>query len=479
MSGDSGKAEITSDMHYEEHRGTKADLLFGQELSFVAGSEMSVMLGLESSFGLGAESKIGLGTNTNIELGAEVSYVKGIAVELAKEGGGGYENAFSVTAGAESLGAFTRLSVFVWISLGVQATAIAAMLTATKTHFVPGGNTTLSPQGETGAKVTISICQNIAGVMMFLGTIILNMVIKNIQQKPLTAVTINHASQAFIGVRGKILDAGAAGLELTTKLFNLTASDKSRDFRLSGHEVVGYAEKTAVNPQALDPDTFVKGTEKDLTLRSPAIHIETASGGDSAYIGLNDSRLRLEHKRGGNASSLFMGEWRSLPPGQLAPKDTWVTRIEGGKDTANSTLNLAEGWTRLSAKDGSMLEIEAGKQIKLTYAGASSEVELSGTGVKLKFGAQDSITMNSTGVKICGSAFQILSPNVAIPDLLSQSQRKIEIMEIYASDMKQEVEDIVNEKITETKRDVVNSIKDVQRTIESKVSEALAKAGTA
>lgn len=476
MSGDSGKAEITSDMHYEEHRGTKADLLFGQELSFVAGSEMSVMLGLESSFGLGPENKIGLGTNTNIELGAEVSYVKGIAVELAKEGGGGYEEAFSVTAGAESLGAFTRLSVFVWISLGVQATAIASMLTATKTHFVPGGNRTLAPEGETGAKITIGICQNIAGVMMFLGTIILNKVIKSIHQKPLTAVTVNHSSQAFIGVRGKILDAGAAGLELTTKLFNLTASDKSRDFRLSGHEVVGYVEKNAKNPQALAPDTFVKGTEKDLTLYSPDIKIQTDAGGDSAFIGLNDSRLKLEHNRGGNVSSLFMGEWKSLPPGILVPTDTWVTRISGGKDKANSILNLAEGWTRLAAKDGSKLEIEASKKVKLTYAGASSEVELSQTGLELKFGGNN-ITMNNTGVKICGSAFQILSPNVAIPDLLSQSQRKIEIMEIYASDMKQKVEDMVKEKITQTKRGVHYYIKNVQRTVESKVSEALAKTG--
>jgi hypothetical protein len=176
MSSESGELHVSQGVHYEEHHGVMAKLAFGQELAFCAGSEMTVVAGLESKFLVGAENKVGIATNSIFELGAEVKYVRGWAVEIAHEGGGAYEKAFTAAAGSSKMGAFTSLKIFMGFSVLAQVATVATMLALVKTSYVKDGK--LTPEGESGAKTTLAICQNVAGVVMFLGTMVLNAAVR-------------------------------------------------------------------------------------------------------------------------------------------------------------------------------------------------------------------------------------------------------------------------------------------------------------
>lgn len=476
MSAETGKAEVSHGVHYTEHSGTMATLAFGQELLFIAGSEMRVTAGLESSFMLGAENKIGIATNTHIEYGAEVKFVRGIAVELAKEGGGGYQHAFSATAGAVDPIAFTKLKTFIGFSVIPQIIAVGAMLTAIKTTFVDG--TTLVPGGETGTKITIGICQNIAGVAMFLGTLILNGIMKKIHHTPLSAMTVSHASRAFLGVQGSPTSTngvGSAGVAFEVNRFQLSASSSDRGFatHADDHEAVDFQSPG---------ETQIVGTAANLLLRSPSLELSTNDAGSSelSRLNLGPVIVELSNIQNGNAGELIIGTQIDSAPGSPATSNMWLTSLSGGTGglaPAKSRLALASNWARIQTTDGSMLELNSGSGATFSFAGSSASVKLSQSAAELKFGATGSVKIDAMGVEIGGSALKVLSPTAAIPNMLTKTQVKAiafgTVTQQQLSDLKAKGTALKNLAASKVKFQIGK----VKRIVENRVSVALAKTG--
>jgi len=477
MSNESGQAGVSHGIHYTEHRGTMATLAFGQELLFVAGSEMRVMLGLESTFMIGAENKVGFATNTQIEYGAEVKFVRGIAVELAKEGGGGYEHAFSATAGAVDPIAFSKLNTFVGFSVVTQILAVSAMLLAIKTHFVD--EMKLVPGGETGAKITISICQNIAGVTMFLGTLILNMMLKNIQQQPLSVMTVNHASRAFLGVQSAMAagnGTGSAGVSFSVGEFTLSASGNNRGFvsHATDHEAVDFNAAG---------ETLITGDATSLVLRSPGIELSTNEPVNLplSKLNLGPDIVELLNNQGNDEGSLIIGTQMASAPSNPVAAEMWVTSLSGGTSglpLAKSRLDLASDWARIQTADGSMLELHNGTGVTLSFSGSSASVKLSMESAELKFGAATAVTLNAMGVEIAGGALRVLSPTAAIPNMVTKSQAKA----IALGMISQQKLSNIKAKGIALKKQAASKVKfeigKVRRTVENRVSVALVKTGS-
>ena len=463
MAAEAGKAEVSHGVHYTEHRGTIATLAFGQELFFTAGSEMRIVAGLESAFLLGAENKIGIATNTHIEFGAEVKYVRGIAVELAEEGGGNYKHAFSTTAGAVDPTAFKYLDIFIGISVVPQVLAIAGMLTAIKTVFVDGD--TLIPGGETGAKGTIGGCQNIAGLVMFIGTLALNKIIKNMHLQPLSAMTVNHSPEAFIGVRGTLAKPGTAGVEFEPQKFKMSVSGANRTFRTSGHEVVGYET-------ILSYDSSIEASDSEMTIKSPKVLLETSDkSGTSVSLKGESFDAKATDLTGQPRASLSLGTLDLVPNGGVAAKMDGI-RLAVGKGSA---VSMGSDWVRVSVNDGTQLEIDKGTHAKLSYANSSASVLLKQTEASLNFGNQ-SFKIGPTGVDIAG-AITILAPAVGVPDPKAKVTVSAEILAVVAADMKGKVETVATQKATEAMTFMSQQMNNIKRTLETRISEASAKAG--
>lgn len=474
MSGESGKAEISHGVHYEEHQGVKAELMFGQELLFVAGSEMSVCAGLESAVVLGAETKVGIATNTILELGAEVKYIRGLALEIAHEGGGAYEHAFTATAGSSSLAAFTRLNWFMGIAVTTQVAAVAAILIVTRTSYVQDGK--LQPHGESGVKTTLAVCQNTIGSLMVVFTLAMNTVLKKFfHVEPLAAMTVNHESQAFIGVRGSATHAGTGGLELTPNQFKLSAGNKNRDFRTSGHEVVGYEADKQGALVKTDPTTVIEGTDDLLTIEAKQVKLSATSTPGSIVFNQNKMHAWVAGNAANPGTSLQMGNVSLTAPGGAAAAAVQGIRL--GVSSAGTAVSMAENWVRVSCDDGSMLEIQKGSQVKLSYANSSASVLLTQTAASLNFGTQ-SVKMSTTGVDLAG-VITVLAPAPGLPDAKSIVTVNSEVLATIASNMKEQIQSVAQEQAGNAFKEVYKNLSDIKRKIETKVSEALTKAGRA
>jgi hypothetical protein len=439
-----------------------AKLAFGQELAFCAGSEMTVVAGLESKFLVGAENKVGIATNSIFELGAEVKYVRGWAVEIAHEGGGAYEKAFTAAAGSSKMGAFTSLKIFMGFSVLAQVATVATMLALVKTSYVKDGK--LTPEGESGAKTTLAICQNVAGVVMFLGTMVLNAAVRKfLHIEPLSAVTVNHESQAFIGVINSA--TGSGGLELQPNEFKLSAGNTNRSFRTSGHEVVGFDRNA---------DTQILGTQDLLTLQSRQLRLNATLS--SSTVLFND--VKMHAFVGGNeanpGTSLQMGNIQLTSPGGGAASLQRGIRL--GVTATGTAVGMSEGWVRVSCDDGSMLEIQRGSQAKLSYGGSSASVLLKQNEASLNFGTQ-SVKIDSTGVDIAG-AITILAPALGVPDVQGMVTLSSEMLAVIAENMKDQVESIAVEQTSAAYNLAMRQISSIKRSLETKISEATTKAGT-
>jgi hypothetical protein len=463
-SGESGELHVSHGVHYEEHHGVMATLAFGQELLFCAGSKMTVDVGMESAFVVGAENKVGIATNSIFELGAEVKYVRGWAVEIAQEGGGAYEQAFTATAGSSTLGAFTSLKIFFGFSIFAQVASVATMLAVVKSTYVKDGE--LTPEGESGAKVTLSICQNITGAIMFLGTIALNAAVRKfLTNEPLSAVTVNHESEAFIGVRGPITQPGTGGLELKINEFKLSAGNINRSFKTHGHEVVGFDTNAG---------TQILGNQDILTLRSKQLKL-TATSSKSAVL-FNDDKM-LAYVGGSEASpgtSLQMGNIQLSSPGSAA---SLQKGIRLGVSSAGTALSMSANWVRVSCNDGTMLEIQKNTQAKLSFGNSSSSVLLKQNEASLNFGTQ-SVKLGPTGVDIAG-AITILAPAVGVPDALGKVTVSSEMLGVIADNMKNQVKSIALEQSSAAYNLAMSQISSIKRSLETKISEATTKAGSA
>jgi hypothetical protein len=425
---------------------------------------MTVDVGMESAFVVGAENKVGIATNSVFELGAEVKYVRGWAVEIAQEGGGAYEQAFTATAGSSTLGAFTSLKIFFGFSILAQVASVATMLAVVKSTYVKDGE--LTPEGESGAKVTLSICQNITGAIMFLGTIALNAAVRKfLTNEPLSAVTVNHASEAFIGVRGSL--RGSGGLELKPNEFRLSAANTNRGFRVHGHEVVGF--ETVANPQF----TQIVGNGALLTLQSQQLNLiakESSSAvlfkGDKmhAYVGGDEAAPK---------TSLQMGNIYLSPP---SGDPGFQQGIRLGVSSAGTAVSMSTDWIRVSCDDGTRLEIQKNTQAKLSFGNSSASVLLKQNEASLNFGTQ-SVKLGPTGVDIAG-AITILAPAVGVPDALGKVTVSSEMLGVIADNMKNQVESIALEQSSAAYNLAMSQISSIKRSLETKISEATTKAGT-
>jgi hypothetical protein len=461
MSSESGELHVSQGVHYEEHHGVKASLVFGQELDFCAGSQMTVVAGLYSNVYVGAENKVGIATNSIFELGAEVKYVRGWAVEIAHEGGGAYEQAFTATAGSSKMGAFTSLKVFMGFSVLAQVATVATMLALVKTSYVKDGQ--LTPEGESGAKTTLAICQNVAGVVMFLGTLVLNAVVRKfLNIEPLSAVTVNHESQAFIGVINST--RGSGGLELEPNQFKLSAGNTNRSFRTSGHDVVGFEGNA---------NTQILGNQDLLTLQSRQLRLNATQS--SSTVLFDDAKMHAFV--GGTANnpdtSLQMGNIQLTSPAAGAASPQRGIRL--GVTATGTAVGMSEGWVRVSCDDGSMLEIQRGSQAKLSYGGSSASVLLKQNEASLNLGTQ-SVKIDSTGVDIAG-AITILAPAVGIPDVRATVTLSSEMLAFIAENMKDQVESIAVEQTSAAYNLAMSQISNIKRSLETKISEATTKAG--
>lgn len=463
MSGESGKAEVSHGVHYEEHQGVKAELMFGQELAFVAGSEMSVVAGLESAVVLGAETKVGMATNTILELGAEVKYVRGLALEIAHEGGGAYEQAFTATAGSSSLAAFTRMKVFMGVAVGLQVAAVAAILIVTRTSYVQDGK--LQPNGESGVKTTLAVCQNTIGSLMVVFTLAMNTVLKKFfHVEPLAAMTVNHESQAFIGVRGSTTHAGTGGLELARNQFKLSAGNQNRDFRTSGHEVVGYGS---------DANTKIEGTNDLLTIQAQKVKIAATAASGGMLFNRDIMHAWVGGDSANPGTSLQMGNVSLTAPGGAAAAA--VKGIRLGVSSAGTAVSMAENWVRVSCDDGSMLEIQKNSQTKLGYANSSASVLLKQTEASLNFGNQ-AVKISNTGIDIAG-VITVLAPAVGVPDAKAIVSVSSELVAALASNMQDKVEMVAEEKSSQAYNIIMRNLSKIKRGLETKISEATTKAG--
>lgn len=463
MSSESGELHVSHGVHYEEHHGVMAKLAFGQELAFCAGSEMKVLAGMESSFVVGAENKVGVATNSIFELGAEVKYVRGWAVEIAHEGGGAYEHAFTATAGSSKLGAFRSLQIFMGFSVLAQAAAVATMLLVVKSNYVKDGK--LTPTGESGAKTTLAICQNVAGVVMFLGTMALNAVVRKfLHTEPLSAVTVNHESEAFIGVRGSSTHPGTGGLELLPNQFKLSAGNANRKFKTPAHEVIGFES---------DADTQIVGTQDKLEIKAHQVSIGATSTPGS--IVLKDKLINAW--AGGEAAnpstSFQMGTIELTSPKGKKAKATKGIRLSVSQ--AGTAISMAQGWLRMACNDGTMLELANNNLATLSFANSSASVLLKQTEASLNFGNQ-SVKISNTGVNIAGQ-LTILAPAVGVPNAEAKITVASELLGVIAANVKSQTESIVHEKTFQAVMSVYKRISEVKRQIETKISEALTKAG--
>jgi hypothetical protein len=462
MSGDSGKADISNGVLYEEHRGTKAELMFGQALSFCAGSEMSIVAGMQSEITLGAENKIGFGVNSTFEAVAEVKYVVGLAIEIANEGGGSYEQAFTLTAGSTSVGAFKKLRILASVSVFAQAAAVSAMLAVVKTNFVNDGK--LAPSGELGAEITLGIGQNIVGALMAVGTMVMNSVArKHLRIEPLSAMTVNHMSQAFIGVRGSLERQGTGGLELTPNKFRLSAGAQNRKFDVSGHEVVGYQT---------DANTMIEGTDNQIKIQAKWLQLKgTEANGTVSFF---DKRIHawVGGDAGKPKASLKLGKVSLVAPsgGRAAEVDGLRFATDEG-----AAVSLSGTWARMSVNDGTMLEVAKGKHAKLSYANSGAQVLLTQTEASLSFGEQ-SVKVSSKGVDIAG-VITILAPKPGIPDAKAKVTVGAEMMAAIASNLKDQTEEIALENTSQIYNLLMTKIATVRREIETKISQATIKAG--
>jgi len=478
MAGHEGHLEVSQGVKFNEHRGSKAELMFGQGLDFVAGSHMEVVAGMESKLVVGAENKIGIATNTILELGAEVKYVRGWAVEIAHEGGGAYEHAFTAMAGSSKKGAFTSLRTFMAISVGVQVASVATMLSLTKTTYLKDGK--LTPAGESGASTALAWCQNTAGVVMFLGTVVLNYVLrKYIHIEPLAAMTVNHVSNAFIGVRGSATNPGTGGLELKPNKFILSAGNQDRLFDKSGHEVVGYTSHA--NTQIEGTEDLIKIQARQLEFKTTAskgsvtvtdAFIHAWSGGDSAQpkasLKLGKVNLAPPSKIPPRASA--------AAPAQPAPAPPAVWGLGAATDLDNSirlatdggtVVSLSENWARISVDDGIMLEINKGEYAKLSYKADGAEVLLEENRAVLKFGGA-SIELKNGSVSIGGS-LTVLDQTPTIPSLMNQNLVQQEIRQIYEAELKTKVESAASTKAeaveTKLKQAYDNRVRDLETAV--------------
>lgn len=471
MAAQSGELHVSHGVKYEEHHGIAAHLHFGQELAFCAGSEMRVVAGMESAFVVGAENKVGIATNSIFELGAEVKYVRGYAIEIAHEGGGAYENAFTASAGSSKPGAFRSLQCFMGLSVLAQVATVAGMLGNIKSNYVENGK--LTPTGESGATVTLAICQNLAGVIMFLGTIVMNVVLRKwLHIEPLAVMTVNHESEAFIGVKGSLTHAGTAGLEFVPNQFRLTAGNKNRKFRTSGHEVVGYEADKPIAVDKTDPTTFIYGTDDFIKIQAKQLELSAISS--PGGIAFNADRMRAWF--GGNSAkpnaSLILGKVSLVPGGGGQSQEVDGIRLATG---GGSAVSMAENFARLSTNDGTMLEIVKGKHAKLSYANSGAQVLLEQNQAVLEFG-RTNIKLSPQGVQI-GGALTVLDPSPAIPSLMDKASVQKEIIEIYFNQLSVNVKRVAKQQADDVKSRVFAEIKNVKRTIETKISQALTKAG--
>lgn len=463
MSGESGELHVSHGVHYEEHHGVMATLAFGQELNFCAGSEMKVLAGMESTFAVGAENKVGIATNSIFELGAEVKYVRGWAVEIAHEGGGAYEHAFTATAGSSKLGAFKSLKIFMAISVLAQVAAVATMLAVVKSSYVKDGK--LTPTGESGAKTTLAVCQNVAGVVMFLGTIVLNCIVRKfLHVEPLAAMTVNHESEAFIGVKGSMTSAGTGGLELGLNQFKLSAGNQNRDFRTSGHEVVGYGS---------DANTKIEGTNDLITIQAQQVKIAATSAPGGVLFNGDIMHAWVGGDSANPGTSLQMGKVELTAPGAAAAAE--VKGIRLGVATAGTSVSMAEDWVRVSCVDGSMLELQKNSQAKLIYANSSASVLLKQTEASLNFGNQ-AIKISNTGIDIAG-LITVLAPAVGIPDAKAIVSVSSELAAAAASKAQDKIEMVAVEVSSQAYNRIMRNLSNIKRSLETKISEATTKSG--
>lgn len=464
MSSESGELHVSHGVHYEEHHGVMATLAFGQELNFCAGSEMHVVAGMESAFAVGAENKVGIATNATFELGAEVRYVRGWAVEIAHEGGGAYENAFTATAGSSKIGAFKTLQVFMGLSVLAQVAAVATMLTVVKTNYVQADGK-LAPEGESGAKTTLTVCQNVVGVVMFLGTVALNSVLsKLLHVDPLAAVTVNHESEAFIGVKGSLKRPGTGGIELSPNQFKISAGQKNRDFRTSGHEVVGYD----VND---DANTRIVGNNDKILIQAKQLQLKGTSSKGALLFTPDQMHAWVGGDAANTETSLQLGLVQLAAPNQVA-KATKGIRLAVGKGSA---VSMAGDWVRVSVGDGTELEIEKGKQVKLSYANSSASVVLSQSKASLNFGTQF-VKMDTSGVDLAG-VITILNPAPGIPDAKAKITVNSEVAAAIVSNAKEHVQTIAEDKSSDAYNLVMSNLTKIKRSLETKISQATTKAG--
>jgi hypothetical protein len=349
-------------------------------------------------------------------------------------------------------------------SVLAQAISIGAMLYVVKTNYVNEAGK-LTPTGETGAKTTLAICQNVAGVVMFLGTMALNMVVRKfLHVEPLSAVTVNHESQAFIGVRGSLTGPGTGGLELSRNNFKLSAGYANREFDASGHEIIGF--KT-------EADTKIVGNQDLLTLQSPQLKLVASQSSSSVLFNNEKMHAYVGGSEVAPETSLQMGEIQlTSPRGGAASKQKGI-RL--GISTAGTAVSMSENWIRLSCDDGTMLEIEKNSQAKLSYGNSSASVLLTQTEASLNFGIQ-TVKLGSTGVDIAG-VIKILAPAVGIFDVQGKMTVSSEILAVIADGMKDQVESIAKEKTSAAINRMNRHVSNIKRGLETKISAALTKSG--
>lgn len=460
MAAQSGELHVSHGVKYEEHHGIAAHLHFGQELAFCGGSEMRVVAGMESALVVGAENKVGIATNSIFELGAEVKYVCGYAVEIAHEGGGAYEHAFTASAGSSKLGAFKSLKYFMRASVLIQVAAVATMLSLVQARYVQ--NKELIPSGETDAAYTLAWCQNTAGVIMFLGTVALNVAVRKLLHvEPLAAMTVNHESEAFIGVRGSVTHAGAAGLEFMPNSFKLSADKCNRDFRTSGHEVVGYKG---------DPDTFIKGSGEEVKIQAKEIKFSATSAPGEMSLGEKYMCAWFGNSATDPETEFQMGDLLLAAPGKLAVADKGIRLASSG-----AAVSMGKDWVRVSCDDGSSLGIEKNKQVKLGYANSSASVVLTQTEASLSLGNQ-SMKISATGVDIAG-LITMLAPAVGVPDPKAKVTIASELAATILSNTKEQAQEIVEDATSNVYNRTMRNIAAIKRDIETKVSQTITQMG--